>query len=199
MATLAINSRVLEDRLILNADKLISSSRHSSTATVLGCADTLNDDIATHGVVGDVICVSATIADYRGPMAHAVCFHANYLDALLKMRKVRKYPSKPTVLSHQHFAQNRFVGDLKWEFEPQPAGSGILAILIAAELGYEDVRVLGVTGVLGGKYYDVPRSSYSGDYSSQFQTGDEWAPVYERLKGIVRVSAPTLRGLFRSL
>ena len=60
-----------------------------STLTILAPGSRLKEDIAIHGIVGDVMAVNQCVADYSGDIKYAVCCWDKYLDLLMQMRALK--------------------------------------------------------------------------------------------------------------
>ena len=137
----------------------------AETLTILGCGESLRQDLARHGAAGDVMAVNDAVAYWPGPLDHAVSVHEKVMDPMLLLRRMRDRP----IPRHVHALEGEAttLTNALWRIAPDVAGSGYMAAAIGVAMGYTDIRMLGC-GLDGqGHFYDMLPSG-TGAYAEEF-------------------------------
>lgn len=151
--------------------------RDSATCTVLGTARCVHDDVARHGVQGDVMVLSHALMGYMGLVHHAVSMHWDKLcEPLARLRGSRNVlslhsfrvpitgaPSMLGAINHSWRAS---------ESRYAPHGTGHFGVLLALSLGYSEVRLLGVPMDAQPHFYDLGASTTNKNFPAWLQ---RWA------------------------
>jgi hypothetical protein len=139
--------------------------RGSDTLTVLGCGESLREDLERFGIQGDVMAVNDAVAYWPHHLDHAVSVHEKVLDPMLGMRRMRDRPMPRYV--HALDGEAAGQANVVWRIGPDVAGSGYMGAAIAVAMGYMDIRMLGC-GLDGrGHFYDIRRGG-TGAYAGEF-------------------------------
>lgn len=158
-----------------------------STLTILGTSASLNKDIVQHGIIGDVMVLNRTIMDYSGAIKYAVSIHEEYLNLYMMYRKM---------ISANTYDVITFTSCK--EDTPCINTSGLLALCVAQELGYDEIRVLGLSADDSGHYYDLYTTRIE-DHTNRFPfDNDDWLSVFKTWSN-VKVASGNLLRLFKSL
>lgn len=127
--------------------------------TIIGPSASIKEDIAKYGLVGDIMAVNRAIVDCPIDVKYAVSFHHDYMDLLIKIRKLERRNSDNieqwTYIGHKHDHPNAKF----FEYDLPINTSGLLALAIASKLNYSEVRVLGLSADASGHYYDLYKTN----------------------------------------
>ena len=152
--------------------------------TILGTSASLNDDIRKYGIVGDVMAVNRTIMDYTGRIKYAVSVHPELVELFMQYRRIIQANVDDVVVR-------------------TGAGtgintSGLLALVTAQQVGYDEVRVLGLSADSSGHYYDLYTAGRE-NFESKFPfDNDEWLDKINNWSN-VKVASGNLSRLFPNL
>lgn len=136
----------------------------SKVLTILAPGACLREDIAKFGVVGKVMAVSAVIADYNGHIDYAVCVWDKTLDLWMQLRKCKNRNTEDVATYTRPLRCNIPINN-----------SGLLALSLGHDLGYDEVRVLGMPVDATGHYYDIDApGEKSLPYKFFYELKDEW-------------------------
>lgn len=143
--------------------------------------------------------INRSIIDLEIPINHAVSIHADHLPHWLKTRKLlnRNYEGVQlhTIAGHDY----KDPAIREWAISPEPNTSGLAAICIAQELGYNKIRVIGIPADNSGHYYDLNSNPNKEDFYLKFPfETDGWVEKFKSWNN-VEVSSGNLLKLFPQL
>lgn len=157
----------------------------NNVLTILAPGSRLKEDIATYGIVGDVMAVNQCILDYSGDIKYAVCCWDKYLDLLMKLRELKNR----NVENVQTFTRQL----REWFYVNN---SGLLALSIANSLSqYTEVRVLGMHVDRTGHYYDLLPDG--NEYDLRFTFGVEECEEILKTWSHIKTSPGNLTKFFK--
>ena len=124
---------------------------------ILGDGRSLWEDVEKYGEPEDVMAVNLSGCFYREPLTHWVTCHGEMFDPWFVIKRCGNRPPTHTKLGRP--------ADYQWPII-YGGSSGMLTILIALAMGYEDITLAGMPFDDHGHFYDPP---YHGRGNTNFK------------------------------
>jgi hypothetical protein len=124
---------------------------------VLGGGPSAWDDLKAAKALGTfqgAIACNDMIADYAGPLEVGCSLHPSKLQAWRTKREARRYPPAKAYIAHQEGAGVDRVEPYRWPEMNTSGSSGLYAVKIALELGFDRIVLCGVSLTTDGHYFD---------------------------------------------
>ncbi len=124
---------------------------------VLGGGPSVWKDVDAAKALGSfdhAVAVNDMIADYAGPLEAACSLHPSKLLAWRSKREARGYPPAKAYIAHQEDNGVDRVEPYRWPEMNTSGSSGLYAVKIAMELGFDRIVLCGVSLTTDGHYFD---------------------------------------------
>ena len=144
-------------------ESIKTPKRYSDFLTVIGSANTVQDDIKKWGVHGDVACCNDTCF-YYPVYNHVVAPLAQMMPIIKEYKKTCRwfeedFPVQTHTVHHTDVSrptyEDQLLADFKWRFRPNFKSSGLLAVWIGLALGYKAIITLGITLDARDHFFDL--------------------------------------------